>query len=47
LDSGLSSSHMIDVGSDRVPGMMKEWIDKENVRNMSHVIGTQLLLHID
>jgi hypothetical protein len=38
---------MIDVGFDRVPGMMKEWIGKENVRNLSHVIGTQPLLHID
>jgi hypothetical protein len=45
LDSGPSSSHLIDVGSDRVPGMMKEWIDEENVRNLSHVIGTQPLLN--
>jgi len=38
---------MIDVGSERVSGMMKEWADKENERNLSHVFGTKLLLHID
>jgi hypothetical protein len=34
MDSGLSSCHMIDVGSDLVAGMMKEWPDIKKIYEM-------------